>query len=400
MRRALPLVLWLLVAVPAHPRLAAAGPREDECRDLSRRAVALIAEAERGADARKARDAAAMLERAMRLCPEDIELPFQRALAFCIARDEDGARAALRVLADLVHGSGGAPDRDARVLYVRALVHFTFGNNAAACIEVLTVLESVSPQFLPAAVANLRYRAHLDYANQLAFAKAFHESVIHARLAVEAARGNERRVDFARRNLGQIYRMADRYPESQAEFEGLVKRYPDDAVLRYALASVLADQLKFEEACAQWREVLRLRGVPGSVDPREADQLSDAPLRYAVSLVHSGRVEEGLQGIRAYVKARADDVRGWVHLGLVLLDHADPPDPAGAADALENALRIDPLCERTLRKLVEVYTGAKPDAARAKELQALLDDPKEKDRRETAMERRKKTRPDRTTGCE
>lgn len=396
-------LLLLAFGVTSSPDLvtpAAAGSREDECQDLSRRAVTLLGEAERASDARKAIEAATMLERAMRLCPENLELPFQRALALCVARDEDAARAALRSLDEQLVARGTDPEKDPRSLYVRALVHFTFGNNAAACLDVLRVLEARAPQFLPAAVANLRFRAHLDYANQLAFGRAFHDAIKHAQLAVEVARGNERRTDLARRNLGQIYRMADRWIESQTEFEDLVRKYPQDAVLRYALASVLADQLKFEEACAQWTEVLRLRTLPGSVDPREADQLADAPLRYGVSLVHALRVPDGLGRIRAYVKENPSDVRGWVHLGVTLLDNADPSDPAGAAEALEKALTLDPLCERTLRRLVEIYTGPKPDAARAKELQAILDDPKAKARREAEMDRRKKVRPDRTTGCE
>jgi tetratricopeptide (TPR) repeat protein len=169
-------------------------------------------------------------------------------------------------------------------------------------------------------------------------------------------------------------------------------------VLRYALASVLADQMKFEEALAQWREVLALAGQPDTVDPRETGQLADARMRYGVTLLRSGDLERGKAELLAYGKANDKDARVWFYLGQAAMEDFDDPDSALAW--LEKARSLDPWCERTLRLLLDLYTNARKDEGRAKALQATLDSAADTAARKREMDRRVQTRPDGMTGCD
>jgi tetratricopeptide (TPR) repeat protein len=394
----------LLAALLCGP--AAAGPNEEQaCKELSKEAIRHLTEADESGDTAAALRGAALLDRAIVLCPEDPDLQFQLTLAYVLARADEKARASLRrletVLRAQVRERGGPETEvlgDPRLLYARARISFTFGNNPKGALDDITRLRARDPKFLSGPVSSLEFRCRLAWANLLAKSNDVKEAVRQTRIAEQVARGDVKRQDIARRNLGQILRIGDQWVESQQVFEELVGRYPRDAVLRYALASVLADQLKFDEALVQWREVLALSAQPDTVDPRERDQLADAKMRYGVTLIHAGELEEGKKVLLEFAKANERDARVWFHLGNAAIESWDDPD--AAVEWLEKARAIDPWCERTLRLLLNLYTNVRKDEGRAKALQTTLDSPTDIAARKRETDRRKETRPDGTTGCE
>lgn len=414
-RRALAslVVLTLVVSVFAGVARAARADEKDDkaCQQLINEAVALMQEADKTGDLKKAVQAASLLDRASRLCRENLDIPFWTSMAYLTAKQEQPTRAYLKALEDALAARALALNRspkhadvlmDPRVHYLKALIHFTFESLPGMTLQELEIVVGRSNNtFMPVAVSNLRYWAHLGYANQMAHAARWEDAIRHTQLAQFEARGDLRRFDQAQRNLAQIFRAAERWKESQDIWEVLVKRYPNDAIIRYGFASTLADQNKFEEAAAQWVEVLRLAKLPNTVELREADTLLDASMRYGVCLTFSmdEKVrEQGKAQLLEYAKAYPNDARVWFHLGHSALEIFDDPDHA--KEWLEKAYNLDPNCERTLRNLLSLYTTARPDPEKAGALKVLLESESEKLRRKKETERRKSQRPDGTAGCE
>ncbi len=375
---------------------------------LAEKALAMIAQAEKSGDASLAIGAADLLDRAVRLDPENPEWVFHRTLALVVAKAEDRARASLTALETAI----GAPqhERDPRVLYVRALLHATFGSNVAEALRVLDRLKNRSPDFMPVAVRSLEFHCRIAYTAQLLHLRPdsdnarqanLVQAVNQARLAVALVAGDGRE-PLARRNLAQVYRVADRWQESEAEFRALATAFPGDAVVHYGLASVLADQHKYDEAFAEWERFLKVVQQPGAIDPREADSVADAQMRYGVSLDHAGREADGLKQLRAYVGRVPQDPRGWYYLGRLLLESQDEKlvDPKEARNCLEKARTLDPWCAGPLQLLRQVYQLVLPDEAKLAEITKELEDPARQAARKATMDKRKAIRPDATNGCE
>lgn len=384
----------------------ARGPGEAQA--LADRALGMVAKAEKTGDASLALDAADLLDRAVRLDPDNPEWVFQRTLALVVGRAEDRARASAAALETAI----GAPQnaRDPRVLYVRALLHATFGSNVVDALAVLDVLKNRSPDFLPTAVRSLEFHCRIAYTAQLLHLRPksdnerdanFGAALKQARLAVALVAGDARE-PIARRNLAQVYRVADRWQESEAEFRALATAFPGDAVVHYGLASVLADQHKYEEAFAEWERFLKVVQQPGALDPREADSVADAQMRYGVSLIHAGREKAGLAQLRAYVARVPGDPRGWFYVGRVLLQSEDETlvDVKEARTCLEKARSLDPWCAGPLQLLRQVYQLVLPDEAKLAEILKELEDPERQAARKATMDKRKELRPDATNGCE
>ncbi|MFO0932985.1 MAG: hypothetical protein U1E39_09785 [Planctomycetota bacterium] len=409
-----PGVLGLVIALLSVGAVASALPRAASARGpadaqaLADRALAMVAQAEKTGDTSLAIDAADLLERAVRLDPENPEWVFQRTLALVVAKAEDRARASALALETAI----GAPyhERDPRVLYVRALLHATFGNNVAEALRVLDLVKNRSPDFLPAAIRSLEFHCRISYTAQLLHVRPasdnerqanLTQAVSQARLAVALVAGDGRE-PIARRNLAQVYRVADRWQESEAEFRALATAFPGDAVVHYGLASVLADQHKYDDACVEWERFLKVVQQPGALDPREADSVADAPMRYGVSLDHAGREGAGLAQLRAYVARVPQDPRGWYYLGRLLLQSEDEKlvDPKEARTCLEKSRELDPWCAGPLQLLRQVYQLVLPDEAKLAEISKELEDPARQAARKATMDKRKAVRPDATNGCE
>jgi len=403
-RAVLPPLAALVLLLPLG--VAVAGPDEDKaCKELSKEAIKRLTEADESGDPAPARQGAALLDRAIVLCPNDPDLAFQLTLAYVLSQEEPKARAAMRRLENVLRERAlheGRPETevagDPRFLYAHARIAFKFGNNPKGALDDLTRLRARDPKFLAGPVASLEFRCRLAYSNLLLRSGDSHGALKETERAILVARGDQRRQDIAKRNKGQILRAIDEFIKSQQVFEELLTRYPRDAVLRYALASVLADQMKFDEALVQWRELRALLGQPDTVDPREKDQLADAQMRYAMTLLHAGQLEEGKKELLAYTRANDKDTRGWFYLGQAAMEHFDDPD--AALGYLEKARSLDPWCERTLRLLLDLYTNARPDEGRAKALQQTLESPTDKAARKKEMDRRVQTRPDGMSGCD
>lgn len=405
--------LRLAVAVPsalALPASGLAGPA-DEARALADRAMVLLRDAERAADPVRAREAAGAFERAALLDPNQPDHRFHRVLAYAVARDEDRARAALKDLGDALTDLAGpnAAGRDPRPLYASALIHAHFGSNVAEALRLLSLLKNRQPDFMAPSVRSLEFHCRVALTAQMLRARPANdnekeanqrEAVQQAKQAVALVEGDSRE-PIARRNLAQVYRLTDRWAESEVEFRTLAQRFPRDAVVRYGLASVLADQHRYEDACVAWEQFLKVVAMPDSIDPRELDSVADGRMRYGVSLIHAGHEERGLAEVRAYLAQHPTDPRGWYYVGRTLLERED--DAAAWAEAercLLRARELDPWCAGPLQDLRRLYQKVRPDPEKLAPIAHELDDPERQRARKQVMDKRKRDRPDGTNGCE
>jgi tetratricopeptide (TPR) repeat protein len=421
------------------------------------------AEADPAASREKALGAAQYFQRAERLCPGDPENAFWSATAFIFAREVAAYREAL----ERVRRTAGPGDVRAR--YLEAHFHLVIGRRPDLAIDLFEAVRAARREFLPQQLSVHLARARIAYGNDLA-AQAlalggdagsgiFDEPIRQLRLAVRESTGARY---AARRNLAQVYRWAQRFAEAQELWEMLAAENPEDAVVRYGLASVLAEQLEHEKSAAQWKETLRLL-ESGKVAP--GDRPDDARLRYGAVLKDALRYREARDELVRYTKEAPNDARGWYHLGILERDHlvdlvlVGPGKAGGAAVApvvravtgvteeesralvaraptaveravpeeeaeadrarlvaagaeaeiryrveaaivcFETALRLDPVCEESMRALLGIYTAMHPDEDRAKWLEARLSSEEEKRARTRVRKQRIMERADRTEGC-
>jgi tetratricopeptide (TPR) repeat protein len=260
------------------------------------------------------------------------------------------------------------------------------------------------PNFYPTSVSRLLFNALLAWGRDLEQKGDVPQAIAQTLRAKEEARYDldSKRRDIALRNLAQYYRLADQWTDAQNVASELVTRYPKDAVIRYLLASVYADQLDFAHAIDQWKIVLDLV-AEGNVSPEDAQDLEDAPMRYGVSLASGGRTEEGLAKLREFAKKYPKDSRPNFYMGRILWDLGRSRE---ALAALEKAFEIDPLCVDTVTLLITVYDIAGSDLglppgkaeSRLAELRRLMTD-EAKAARKKELEARPNRHNDRTFGC-
>ncbi len=391
---------------PFEPRAAAADDRRP-CDDLLAKAKALIDEAERTRNARLAKDAIALLVRAEGLCPNDPEPPFWRVIAAAIAGDFDAAQSARNrvwaIRADLMaslHRPATDADSDPWVLVSDAIVNLYLGGRPDLAIEKLIRARARDRDFLADLVSHLKYRAHMLYGSMEARSEEYEEAIKQTRLAFSEAGRNVLLRDMALRNLGGIYRIADRWPEAQQVYEGLAQRYPTDAAIHYGLASVYADQLVYTKAEETWRKVVSLLADPSTVAAAETSMLADARMRWGNSLIQAERFDEGWAVLQKFLEAnpKSEPVLFW--LGHNALERWDDDEHVRQArDWLERAHALDFWCEGPIRELRKVYEVLLPDPAKAKEMARLLEDEDVVKARKKEMEKRKRASPDLTEGC-
>jgi tetratricopeptide (TPR) repeat protein len=384
------------------------------------RALALIREAERAGDVASAQKAIEVLRGAERACPDEIEIPFWRGIACIFARDYPAGSDALQrvrklALERLLHQNRPAAEVDLNsyVLFLEAAIHQYVGGRPDLALEKIGRLKSRQPDFMPDRVSLVKYYAHVAFGSLEARRNEMPNAVRQTRLGVlEATRqmavapgqpGPVQRRDMANRNLAEIYRLADRWVESQQLYEQLAQMYPQDGVIHYGLATVYADQQMFVRAAETWRKAVALIDRGSVTDPRDLATVTDAKMRLGISLVHASgaspafKAEEGMAVLRAYAEAHPDDSRVWLYLGYLAMDVLE--DFPKARQWLEKAREMDPWCEDTLRHLVKLYTLFLPDEARRAAADAALADPAQVAARKKEMDRRKATRADATNGC-
>ncbi len=406
---ALPRALWVVLALAAFgglPFLTARAARADECNDLLAQAETLIAQGERAKDPAPLRQALRLLDRAEQACPFEPQAPFMAGLTFVLLGDRGGAHAAGRRLLGLLrqlslqqNRPASEADFDSRVLYLSGLVKLRLENDPVGAERQLALVRERTPAFMAQAVQSALYAAVLQVGGRQMRQGDFEAAAKSMRQAALLAGDDAARRDAAQRNLAQVYKAGNRYPEAERILLELAREYPRDVVVQFALASTYADQYKFGDAIRAWRTVIRLIDEKTDVDPRDLAQLTEVRLRYGVSLILSTQDpevrQEGLRVLEAYVKAHPDDGRGWSQLGRLL--HEEFEGHARAAECLEKALALDPWCERTLRLLVTIYTIHVPNPGRVARLTHCLET--NSDRRKAEMELRKKIRTDATDGC-
>jgi tetratricopeptide (TPR) repeat protein len=375
----------------------------------------LLALAEKG-DASAAKRAWETFESAERRCPEDVRFPFFGGLAHVYGDDPIGADASLvRLRAQVavplreLNRNEGEADLDPHVIFLRAAYAFQLRKMPQVAAEQLLRARMRDPNFYPASVSSLLFKALLGWGADLERRGDVAQAIAQTLRAKEEARYDvdpAKRRDVALRNLAQYYRIANEWPDAIRISADLAARYPKDAVVRYLHASVYADQFDFAHAVEHWKATLDLL-AEGKTPAEDAEYLSDAPMRYAISLASlapaAGRNEEGLTLLRAYAAAHPKDARPRYHLGRFLWDAGKSKE---ARDELEIAHALDPLCAESLGLLITVYDVARTNVGddeakiekRLAELREKTTD-EAKAARKRAIDARKIERKDRTDGC-
>jgi tetratricopeptide (TPR) repeat protein len=472
-RRFLAPSLALVVGLSGASLVVAEPAPERHCEELRNRGIELLGRSEKekepGPALDLARQAVEFLRRATDLCPRDADYVFWLGRAHVFAKDVDGYLNAIRRLRQL------AVAGDARTPFLEGEFHLRLGRRLDESIVHFERARRVQPEFLPQQLSILLWNARVQYAAKLvsqvrgaaegaAESGAFLEPIKQLRLAVLEAGPSPFRRYAARRNLAQVLRLGSEYAESQKVWEGLVESHPQDPVVRYGLATVLADQLKFQEAVTQWEESLRLFEA-GAAAQNEPTRPDDLRMRYGVTLRYAGRLADARAALERYVRDAPGDGRGWSYLGLLERDHpftvvvsslgranADEVAKEAAAVArvdvaaararleglpkavtpglgqeeadalaatlvrlgaqaevepsfdlairyLTRSIEVDPACEDPLKALIGVYVALEPDPEKARALEARLNDPQDRRRREAVRRARVLERSDRTEGC-
>lgn len=403
-----------LVSTAAWPIGSVAFASDPSCPGLVADARTALRESVDRRSLARARDALHLLDRASKLCPDDIEVPFLEGLAHAKLNSLDGVLAATRKCESLALARAtelNRPRSDAannpHVLFLQAVVHRQFGNKPGDAALTLKLLKNRDPGWEPEAVALLLFLSHKEFAGQLSRADDFEGAKREARLAQAAAGRNQSRYDDATHLYAKVLSQANEFPAAQPMLEDLAKRYPDDPDVRFTLAGVYAEQFQFDRAVDVWRETIRLLSRPGT-DPALVDLLYDAPLRLGVCLAESKRASdgpvEGRKQLLEYIKAHPNDGRGWYFLGKVEVDKLDEPE--AAIVHFEKARSLDPACEKTLRELYRLYSSprdgvseeqTKQEAAKAEALRKEIEQGGKA--RTIELNRRRRTRPDGSNGC-
>jgi tetratricopeptide (TPR) repeat protein len=326
-------LLPCLVLLAGASRTASAGPVDEECERLRQAGIKLLAESEDllrvrsdgapdvGAARRKQSAAVAKFEQALRLCPEDPESPFWLGTAHVLRDDVEGyarAMAALRAVAP----------RDVRVDYLQAHFHLEVGGRPDLAVAGFERVRARVPGFRREQLSILLFRAYMDYgvhkANEAirssvaAQTGIYKEALTQFSKAVREGAPSPIRVYMARRNLAEILRKSSEYVRAEAEYRTLLRAWPDDPIVHYGLATVVADQLRYADAVPHWEAALRLRD---RVRANEPTKMIDARLRYGMTLLYAGRSAEARTQLEGFVAEAPKDVRGLTYLGLFERDH-------------------------------------------------------------------------------
>jgi tetratricopeptide (TPR) repeat protein len=385
-----------------------------ECDATVQRALELVRDAEKTGNVASAQKAVELLLAAEKACPDEHEIAFWRGIAQVFARNHDGSREALgrvrHILADrAAHQNRPAAtvNGDPHVLFLEAAIHHYLGTRPDLALEKLTQLKARDPRFMPDRVSLIKYAAHLAWGSLLVRRNELGEAVKQTKLGVHEAQqqmrfapgnpGAVQRRDMANRNLAEIYRLSDRWVESQQVYEELGKLYPKDGVIHYGLASVYADQYLFSRAVEAWKIAVALIDNGSVTDSRDLVTVEDAKMRLGISLVMAQKIEEGKKVLLAYSEAHPEDSRVWQYLGRFALEMWENFDEA--EKWLNKAHQMDPWCADTLRDLVKLYTINKPDAVKRGDVERNLADPEIAAKRKAEMDRRKRIRADASNGC-
>jgi tetratricopeptide (TPR) repeat protein len=403
----------LLVAVLVLGTFAvpAAADEDPDCQVKFREALKWIDKAERTSDADAARRAVDWLKACERLCPENAWYPLHSGLAHVLARDRIGADEALFRLRALLEARvrelnrpEASVEADAKVLFLRSAINLYLAQNPGLAVKQLQRARAYDPSF--PYVNSMLYRALLAHAGLLAGDQKWSEAIAQTRLAIAETRGDpdSRRRDIALRNLAQLHRFAENHELALPIMEDLAKRYPKDAVIRYGLAGTYADMFRWDPAAREWAVALQLI-AEGGLKPEEAEGISDARMRYGVTLVRAQRWDDGEKELRGYLEDHKQDARVHRHLGELLFEHYERYEDAIVF--LEKARDLDPWCEQTLRDLLQAYSRApRPNlekaneyARKSREIDAVLLDETQIEARKKERERRQRVRLDHRDGC-
>jgi tetratricopeptide (TPR) repeat protein len=382
---------WLWTR-PAEPRAQAgkepeAPPPDPLVEARLHDAVVLIQQAdEREGEERlaRAREAGTILADLDRQHPRDKDVVFWRGIAAAYRGDAGEARASLQRLGELF---GSA--RAAYPTYLQALILLlTEPKRPSEAVRLLRGLPSRAPWFLPNQVRTTTYLALRANAEKLLNERSPDTAIETLNEAKALVKNDPARLLDTRMFLARALSISHRFVESQEEWEALSRETKGQVPgIEFGLATVHAGQNDWPGAIRAFTRVLELVDRE-KVQTKGLRALREALLRRGNAYRLTGENDKAKADLEAYVQEFPDDSRGWYWLGFFRFESLE--DPPGAREALERSRALAPYCESTLRKLLQLYEVALPDAAKAKVIREEIENgAKERGRlREEATKRR------------
>jgi tetratricopeptide (TPR) repeat protein len=397
-----------LLAVAAALGLLAASARNaapDDPQSLHEKAMRLLLEAERAKPPtryEKGRAAAELWRKAAEIDKGNLTHEFWAGHAYGVAND----KTEMIRSRDRIERESRMP-RDPAPIVLDGELWLLFGAPPIGprpehAISKFEYVRREHPDFLVEPLKLMLWKARLLWASQRVKAAgsgeaekaaAYGEAVTQYQKAIVEMAGYPERVDVTRRNLADVYRRQERFKEAEEIWEDLTKRYPNEAVFHYGLATIYAIQAKKNEAVKAWARTVELVDA-GQVSPEDASSVADARMRYAMTMYYAGPRDRAIPELTKYAEAHPSEALPRRFLAELY----EETDPEKAIEWGEKSLALDPWCDATLQVLLKLYTAARPDPKRASEIRDLRENQQKE--RHAEMERRKRTRPDGTNGCE
>ncbi len=374
-RRYLPLLAGAAALLLATATAGPVGADPSAYQPLLDRAVRTLQEAEglffagREADARPhAQRALVILAEAARLRPQAPDPAYLAVHAAVFAGDRRGAATWLKEL-DRRLGSGSGDPR-IHVAYGMVLLYLERAPDAA--VEALQKAARLSPRAPNPARDLLLYAALLASGDQNVRSGAHEKALERYRAAVQLATrmGSERKRTAARGNAGLTLLAMSRFEDAEVVFRTLAGEDPKnplwplfrgrglhglgraaDAAGAWSRAADLADTAPTPAPAAYQRELKEIRFEAAILCLQLFERAAQAEERDA-------RLRQARVLLARYVAGAPDSHRGNFVLGRVLYDHFE--EPYAAMRYLEQAHRIDPVCDASIRLLIRIASRVGP----------------------------------------
>lgn len=415
-----PIAILVLVAL-GHlgPSTARAEPTRD---NLVQRALGFLRDAEQRYDAGNregARELAVrarvLLDQAHRLAPRDLETLFLLVQAAVFSGDRESAGRWLQ----LYQRTSAKGYQDPPLAYASAMAYLYLENRPDRALAELARLEQLDARWMPRPRQILRFKAMLRHGILLRGARRYGDAIDALRqatvLAVEV--GGEDRLAAARRAqmdtyidwaralssdgehaqaaepaekavaiarlagdrlmlaialnaYGTMLHRTQRLAETEEVFRELHALDPQNPLWSFQLGLTIANQARFEDAVEFYELTIRLiEAHPEGAPPLPPDVLG-VHLRLgnarrnlagaaATATERARLLAASRRSLEHYVELREDDPMGHYWLG-ILLDE-DLHEPHAAMKHLARAYALDPVCDRSLARIVQIMARVGPE---------------------------------------
>ncbi len=373
MRFAAILCLLCVTALTAAPAQARGTDAKEVGRNLLqrgyqrlRRSEGYLARDDKVRAAKEAREAERIFASLLKQEPRNVQAALLGGQAATLAGDLRLAARWVERLRLIAPGGANAPDYH----YLIAFAQLIGEERPERAVRSLTRMFNLNPKARPVERDNLWYRALGDLGSRLVRAKQHEQAIVQFRLAVRIARrlGSRPHEYGMLANIGTALMESDRYLEATEVYEGLSKADKNNPLWHFRLAVCSANQNRFADAVPVYREVVRLIDAGHTYPGWEAD-IGMIHLRLGNCLRHLADQQRSPQRtaalyrdaethIRRYIKQAPEESVGHKWLGVLLFENLNKPYEAYPHFA--KAHELDPVCDDSLRNMVQILQRYPP----------------------------------------